>query len=116
MVAGEPRRNGESGPHAGAAVDAEHLAVDPLTVVGHEERHHPRDVVRTAEARGTTDPQRVVTELARQTGAHRRRDDEAGCDGVRADPLAAQRDATWRTNELMPAFDAAYDGRSGSPM
>ena len=31
-------------------------------------------------------------------------------------PWRPQCDATWRTNELMPAFDAAYDGRSGSPM
>ena len=40
-----------SGAHAGAAVDAEHLAVDPLAVVGHEERDHPGDVVGPAEAR-----------------------------------------------------------------
>ena len=31
-------------------------------------------------------------------------------------PSRPHRDATWRTIELMPAFDTPYDGRCGSPM
>lgn len=50
-------------PKYGSAVDAEHLAVDPLPVFGCQERHHCRDVLGRSEAGATAHPEDLFAEF-----------------------------------------------------
>src|SRR5262245_5380303 len=103
----DAERVGEDGEHAGGAatVDDERVAGDERRVVGREEQHRRRDLVRLPEAPELVGLPVLVLEVAEagpvdHRGEHRGAFDEAGTHAVHPDPGAAVVRSEEHTSEL----------------